>query len=70
MKYTIPKLPIYSPEAVDRINKYSFAFTILGALGITFFGNKLNFIARKTHELTMRLFGYPKRLLKKNKDAT
>lgn len=63
--YGILKLPKYSPETVDLIDDYGFAFTILGALGFTFFGNQLGFIRRKTHELTMRLFGYPKGLIKK-----
>jgi hypothetical protein len=66
--YGLLKLPIYSPETVAIINDYSFAFTILGALGFTFFGNQLGFIRRKTHELTMRLFGYPKGLIKNNKE--
>lgn len=64
--YGLLRLPIYSPEIVDLINDYSFAFTILGALGFTFFGNQLGFIRRKTHELTMRLFGYPKGVIKKH----
>lgn len=63
--YSLLKLPKYSPETVDLIDDYGFAFTILGALGFTFFGNQLGFIRRKTNELTMRLFGYPKGLIKK-----
>lgn len=63
--YRLLKLPKYSPETVDLIKNYDFAFTILGALGFTFLGNQLGFIRRKTHELTMRLFGYPKGLIKK-----
>lgn len=63
--YGLLKLPKYSPKTVDLIDDYGFAFTILGALGFTFFGNQLGFIRRKTHELTMRLFGYPNRLIKK-----
>jgi hypothetical protein len=66
--YSMLKLPIYSPETVNIFNNYSFVFTILGALGFTFFGNQLSFIKRKTHELTMRLFGYPKGLIKNNKE--
>jgi hypothetical protein len=66
--YGLLKLPKYSPETVDLIDKYDFAFTILGALGFTFFGNQLDFIRRKTHEMTMRLFGYPKGLIKNNKE--
>jgi hypothetical protein len=66
--YGLLKLPKYSPETVDLIDDYGFAFTILGALGFTFFGNQLGFIRRKTNELTMRLFGYPKGLIKNNKE--
>lgn len=66
--YGLLKLPKYSPETVNLIDDYGFAFTILGALGFTFFGNQLGFIRRKTHELTMRLFGYPKGLIKNNKE--
>lgn len=65
--YGLLKLPVYSPATVEIINKYSFAFTVLGALGITLLGNQLTFISKKTHELTMRLFGYPKGLIKKSK---
>ena len=65
--YGLLKLPVYSPATVEIINKYSFAFTVLGALGITLLGNQLTFISKKTHELTMRLFGCPKGLIKKSK---
>ena len=59
------KLPDYSPEAIKIINDYGFVFTILSALGFTFFGNRLGSIRKRTHESTMRLFGYPKGLIKK-----
>lgn len=68
--YGLLKLPVYSPETVEIINKYSYAFTILGALGITFIGNQLTFISKKAHKLTMRLFGYPIELIKKDNNAT
>ena len=61
-------LPIYSPKAIKIIEKYNYVFTILGALGFTFLGNQIDFIRRKTHELTMGLFGYPKGLVKNNKE--
>jgi len=67
--YGLLKLPKYSPETVDLIDDYGFAFTILGALGFTFFGNQLGFIRRKTNEFTMRLFGYPNGLIKKETNA-
>jgi hypothetical protein len=34
--YAILKLPKYSPEAIKFIEKYNYAFTILGALGLSF----------------------------------
>lgn len=67
--YVLLKLPNYSPETVDLIDKYGFAFTILGVLGFTFFGNQLGIIRRKTHVLTMRLFGYPRGLIKNESSA-
>ena len=63
--YLLLQLPVYSPETIALIDEYGYLFTVLGALGFTFFGNQLGFIRRKTHELTMRLFGYPKGLIKK-----
>jgi thiamine transporter ThiT len=67
--YGLLKLPKYSLETVDLIDDYGFAFTILGALGSTFFGNQLGFIRRKINEFTMRLIGYPKGLIKKETNA-
>lgn len=67
--YLLLQLPVYSPEAIALIDDYGYLFTVLGALGFTFFGNQLGFIRRKTHELTMRLFGYPKGLIKKESNA-
>ena len=37
---------------------------ILGVLGFTFLGNQIPFIKNKSQELLMRLFGYPKELLR------
>lgn len=62
--YGLLKLPIYSPEAVVILERYNYAFTVLGTLGITFLGNQLNFIKSKAHDLTMKLFGYPTELIK------
>lgn len=61
--YSLLQLPIFSPDTVEYISKYGYVFTILSALGITFLGNKLAFISLKSHELTMRLFGYPKDII-------
>lgn len=66
--YLLLQLPFYSPEAIALIDDYGYLFTVLGALGFTIFGNQLGFFRRKTHELTMRLFGYPKGLIKNNKE--
>lgn len=63
--YGLLKMPVYSPDVVEAINKYGYVFTTLGALGFTFLGNQLGFISQKSHELTMKLFGYPKGLIKK-----
>jgi len=62
--YGILNLPNYSPGTVKLINDYEFVFAILGALGVTILGNQITIIKRKTYELTMRVFGYPKGLIK------
>ncbi|MCF8201491.1 MAG: hypothetical protein K9J18_00270 [Crocinitomicaceae bacterium] len=66
--YGMLQLPLYSPEVIKKIEDYGYIFNLIGALGITLLGNQLNIIKIKTHELTMRLFGYPKGLIKINKD--
>lgn len=63
--YCLLQLPVYSPELIIWINKYGYVFTVLGALGVTLIGNQFNFIKRKSQELTMRMFGYPRGLIKK-----
>lgn len=63
--YSLFNLPIYSPEAIKYIEKYNFIFTLLGVSGFTFLGNQIPFIKNKSQELLMRLFGYPKELIKK-----
>ena len=64
MIYVLLRLPNYSPEVVLLIEKYNFVFTILGVSGFTFLGNQIPFIKNKSQELLMRLFGYPKELLR------
>lgn len=66
--YGLLKLPLYSPEAVNAITEYGYIFTILGAIGFTFLGNQIGFIKRTSQQLIMRLFGYPKGLIKNNKE--
>ncbi len=63
--YGLFKLPIYSPETITFIEKYNFVFTIIGVFGFTLIGNQIPFIKNKSQEILMRLFGYPKELIKK-----
>lgn len=67
--YVLLKLPVYSPEIIKRIEDYGYIFNLLGAIGFTFIGNQLSIIRRKSHELTMLLFGYPKGLIKNKNNA-
>ena len=62
--YVLLSLPMYSPEVVSLIEKYNFVFTLLGVSGFTILGNQIPFIKNKSQELLMRLFGYPKELLR------
>lgn len=64
MIYVLLRLPNYSPEVVSLIENYNFVFTLLGVSGFTFLGNQIPFIKNKSQELLMRLFGYPKELLR------
>lgn len=62
--YGLFKLPIYTPEAVEFIEKYNYIFTLLGISGFTLLGNQIPLFKNKSQELLMRLFGYPKELIK------
>ncbi|MEA4809394.1 hypothetical protein [Macellibacteroides fermentans] len=62
--YGLFKLPIYTPESVEFIEKYNYIFTLLGISGFTLLGNQIPFFKNKSQELLMRLFGYPKELIK------
>lgn len=64
--YALLNLPKYTPETVKLIDRYNYVFTILGAFGFTFLGNRIPFIRNKSQELIMRLLGYPKDLIKKS----
>lgn len=68
--YSLSKLPIYSPEAIPFIEKYNFVFTIIGVFGFTLLGNQIPFIKKKSQELLMRLFGYPKELILDRNDIS
>jgi len=67
--YGLLKLPLYSPEIINAISEYGYIFTIIGAIGFTFLGNQIGIIRRISQELIMSLFGYPKGLIKKNKNV-
>jgi hypothetical protein len=60
--YVLFSLPLYTPEVVALIDKYSYVFTILGALGLSLLGNQIPFVRTKSQELVMRSLGYPKGL--------
>jgi len=61
--YAILKLPNYSPESIKFIDKYNYAFTIFGALGLSFLGNVIPVIRNTSQKIIMQLFGYPKEML-------
>lgn len=63
--YGLFKLPIYSVKTIVFLETYNFVFTLLGAFGITVLGNKIPVFKIKSQELLMRLFGFPKELIKK-----
>jgi hypothetical protein len=63
----LSKLPYYSSETINYLNENGYIFTILGALGITFLTNQINWVKDQTHTMVMRLLGYPKELIKKNR---
>lgn len=61
--YLLLKLPQYSPEAILFIDTYNYAFTILGALGLSLIGNIIPGFRNKSQELIMRMLGYPSELI-------
>jgi len=67
--YFLFKLPVYSSQTIEFLDKYGYIFTVLGALGFTFLGNQFDFISKNCQELIMRLFGYPKGLIKKKEES-
>src|SRR5690606_5360547 len=52
--YAILKLPNYSPEAIKFIDKYNYAFTIFGALGLSFLGNVIPVIKNTSQKIIMQ----------------
>lgn len=62
--FSLLKLPIYSPETIAFLDKYDYIFQVFGLLGLPAIGNQIPFFKTKSQELLMRLFGYPKELIK------
>lgn len=60
--YLLLNLPKYSQEAILFIEKYNYAFTILGALGLSFLGNAIPVFRNLSQKLIMKIFGYPNEL--------
>lgn len=63
--YLLLKLPKYGPEAIVFIAKYNYAFSILGALGLSFLGNSIPVLRNLSQKLMARTLGYPNELEKK-----
>ena len=53
------------PSVKDFFDKYNPVFTSLGVLGISILGNLIPSINRKTFEILLQIFGYPKELYHK-----
>lgn len=62
--YLLLKLPNYSPETIQFIEAYNYAFTIFGALGLSLIGNLIPVFKNKSQELIMKMLGYPSELIK------
>jgi hypothetical protein len=65
--YLLGKYLSSIPETEQFFKKYGFIFTILGALGLTISGNIIPYIKKKSANFLMKLFGYPKELIKSDK---
>lgn len=65
--YGLLQLPLYSPETIALIEDYGYIFTIIGVLGLTILGDHIDYFKRKSHETTMRIFGYPQGLMNNKK---
>lgn len=63
--YGAIQLSKYSPEIVEFLNNKEYVFNIFGAIGLTLLSNLIPFVKNKSQELLMRLFGYPKELIKR-----
>lgn len=61
--YLLLKLPKYSPDTIQFIETYNYAFTIFGALGLSLIGNLIPAVKNKSQELIMKMLGYPSELI-------
>lgn len=62
--YLLLNLPTYSPETIILIEKYNYAFTIFGVLGLSFLGNVIPLFKRISQIILLRLLGASKTSVK------
>jgi len=62
--YLLLTLPKYSPETIKFIEKYNYAFTIFGALGLSFLGNVVPIFKKMSQIILLRLLGASKTSVK------
>ena len=65
--YGLVKLLSLLPDIKKFFEAYDPIFTISGVLGFSIVGNLIPTIKRMTYEMLLRLFGYPKDLIEKQK---
>ncbi len=61
--YALIKLISYLPFLREFFEKYDPVFTILSVLGLSLIGNLIPVVKKKLYDVTLRLFGYPKKLV-------
>lgn len=64
--FTLMKLLALVPSIKKLFDQYNPIFNIIGILGLSFSGNLIPYIKRKSHEIVLRALGYPKKLIEKN----
>jgi len=64
--YVMIRLLSLWPAIKVFFDKYGYVFALMGALGITFIGNSIPQIKKKSFELILRLFGYSEGLIKRS----
>lgn len=62
--YLLLNLPKYSPETIRFIDKYNYAFTIFGVLGLSFLGNVIPLFKKISQISLLRLLGASKTSVK------